>query len=325
MLVAERWSIGIAMALLNCALSSIGFTLQRYSYLLGKRSEAQFRADPEHGHSDDEKRESRYRLFMSVLGMFLYIIAAVPDVISYALVPQVVCTTVACFRLVVVTCLAHFFLREQVHQREIVGMLCCSVGTFLCLRFGPRPSDDDLALTGTLYHPQVTYYVVVGLCILLCLLIAEHSKTFGMPPLPEAVHYTVLPMATGLSFAIEKVFNTEIGFMHPPKTWEDFLSNPFWTACAASIALLGLCDLYLNARGATKMPVQIFLPSAFAFATSLQYFQSVVIFEELKDMNNESLVLSVCGCLASLLGALFIRPKSATIDSGHQLLSVDEK
>jgi len=312
---AERWAIGVSMALTNVVLSSAGFTLQRKSRLLSQQDESK---------SDTESTHHRCRP-MWLIGVLLYVLAAVPDVVAYAMVPQVVCTTMACFRLVLLTVLAHIFLNERVQQRELIGMLSCTVGTFLCLVYGPRPSEEDrLAEAGELYHPQVQTYLSIGLGCLLLLLVLEHSEAMGFRSLPDSVHFFILPITTGLAFGVEKVFNTEIGFVHAPQDlpW-GLLDQPQWLAMAASIGALGLTDFYLNLRGAERMPVQIFVPTAFAFATSLQYFQSVVIFGELSEMDTKSAALSICGALASLAGALSIQPPKMETATGHQLIATD--
>lgn len=313
----ERWSIGVVMALSNCALSSAGFTLQRKSHLLSQQEQAK-----------DEVIgvvPFRYRLMWTV-GVLLYIAAAVPDVVAYAMAPQVVCTTVACFRLVVMTMLAHFFLNEHVQKREVLSMIICTVGTFLCLVFGPRPTEDNrMADAGDLYHPQVYSYLLIVLGLLICLLFLEHSESLGCPSLPDRLHYFILPVTTGLAFGVEKVFNTEIGFIPPPKDlpW-GLLSQPQWPAMAAAIAALGLTDFYLNLRGVQKMPIQVFIPVAFAFATSLQYFQSVFIFGELREMSERDAALATLGAIASLVGALGIQPPHFQASTEYNLVSREQ-
>mmetsp|Transcript_41635 Transcript_41635/g.93500 ORF Transcript_41635/g.93500 Transcript_41635/m.93500 type:complete len:96 (-) Transcript_41635:23-310(-) len=88
-LTLGRQTIGIAMAFLNCIMSSIGFTMQRKAYLMQNNGE----------HDDVEQqqraRSKRASQVVSLAGMVLYILAAVPDVIAYSLVPQVVCVAVA--------------------------------------------------------------------------------------------------------------------------------------------------------------------------------------------------------------------------------------
>jgi hypothetical protein len=168
---------------------------------------------------------------------------------------------------------------------------------------------------------------MVGFSVLLVLIGVECSDTCGFPPLPERVRFVILPVATGLAFGIEKVFNTEIGFVAAPKHFsEDILAYPEWTAMALLIVVLGITDFCLNMRGAQRCPVQIFLPAAFAFGTALQYLQSVFIFGELRSMSTHDIVLSVCGCAASLLGSILIQPTTVdqrtTVDArtGHKLI-----
>jgi len=288
MLVEGRFLVGLGLALTNCVLASVGFIMQRKAQLLS------------------EAGEVKGVCSIRALGVVLYILAALPDLLSYTLVPQVVCTTVACFRLVLVTFLAHTFLQELVSFREALGMLVCSVGTFICLVYGPKPDEiQEDVMAEELYHPQVWAYLAVGLGLLLMLLVLEHSDYVGRC---NVGHCATLPLATGVAFALEKVFNTEIGFLKTPEDMQGLLQAPMWVGMVISIAILGLLDFYLNLRAAARMPVQVFLPMYFALATSLQFFQSVVVFSEFAQMNALHSGLSLAGAFVSLAGAMLINP-----------------
>lgn len=312
------------MALSNCALSALGFTLQRKSHLLNQKHDADLSRS---GESDSGPAAHSCQM-MWVIGVILYISASVPDVVSYAMVPQVVCSTMSCFRLVLVAVLAHFFLNEKVQRREVLGMTSCIIGTFLCLAYGPKPSEEErVAEAGDFYHPEVYSYLMVCLFSLLSLLLLEHSDLLGLPSLPNAAHYLILPVTTGLAFGMEKVFNTEIGFVRLPADLPmGFFKEPQFLTMGAAILALGLTDLYLNLRGAQKMPVQIFIPTAFAFCTSLQFLQSVFVFGELNEMDTKDAVLSMMGACASLVGAVVIQPPriEENPSSKYALIPVDE-
>mmetsp|Transcript_45988 Transcript_45988/g.142509 ORF Transcript_45988/g.142509 Transcript_45988/m.142509 type:complete len:336 (-) Transcript_45988:20-1027(-) len=306
---AGRWALGLCFALLNCSLSSAGFIMQRKAHLLNER---------------EGSPEKTFRPLW-VVGVFLYVAAAAPDVVAYALAPQVVCSTVACFRLVVVAALAHVVLHERVQGREALGMAACTVGTALTLAFGPRPDDlPAVANVGEFYHPEVVSYLAVSLTVLAALLLLEHAEDFGCRSPGQGVHFLALPLATGLAFGLEKVFNTEVGFLQPPPglPW-GFVEEPQWAAMVVAIGLLGLTDFYLNLRGAQRMPVQVFLPTSFAFATLLQYVQSALIFGEFKDMDAHHRAVSVLGACLSLAGALCIQPPRLGL-LGRELLGADE-
>mmetsp|Transcript_117941 Transcript_117941/g.367463 ORF Transcript_117941/g.367463 Transcript_117941/m.367463 type:complete len:338 (-) Transcript_117941:77-1090(-) len=295
MLAAGRWLLGVCLSLLNCALSSTGFVMQRKAAVLSEQ---------------DGSPERNFRLLWAV-GVVLYVLAAVPDVIAYTLVPQVVCSTIACFRLVVVTIMAHAFLHERVQAREALGMLACTLGTLLCVGFGPKPDEPPL-VSGAFYHAELVVYLSVGLAVLIVLLLLEHSDDLGWPVRSERLQKArifSLPLATGLAFGLEKVFNTEIGFIRPPAGLPlGFIKEPQWAGMVVAIGLLGLMDFYLNLRGAQRMPVQVFVPASFALATTLLYFQSVVIFGEFRDMDPLHATFSILGACVSLLGALCIQP-----------------
>lgn len=309
---AARWLVGVCMALLNCALSSVGITMQRKAQLLSEELQ------------DKSGERAKLQRVLWGVGVLLYILAAVPDVLAYTMVPQVVCTTVACFRLVVVTVLAHTCLQERAQLREVLGMTACTLGTFLCLCFGPRPDAVSTSVSaGEFYHPQVVTYLGAGLSVLVFLLLLEHADALQIH-VGQSVHVAALPLATGLAFGLEKVFNTEIGFIRPPEDlpW-GLVESPQWTGMIVAIGLLGLTDFYLNLRGVQRMPMQVFLPISFALSTALQYFQSVFIFGEFREMDGLHAALSMCGALVSLAGALCIQPPRLSL-LGSELLQDEE-
>jgi len=286
-----RWALGLSMSFLSASLSAAGFIMQRKAHL--------------------RKIEDRPFRRLLLCGVAIYIAAAAPDVAAYILLPEVVCSTMACLRLVVLTASAHAFLSERVARREVWGCLVCTTGTALCVLFGPRPRKP-----GEQRPPSPKPYIVTGLCVLAALLLLDRAgdlcwKCKG--PRAQKVHYMALPVATGLAYGLEKIFNTEIGLVSPPQHMPlGLLEEPSWTLLVVATGLLGLTDLYLNMRGAKLMLVQVFVPTSFALSTTLQYFQSVVIFGEFRAMGAGQIILSVFGAVASLIGALCIQPREVT-------------
>lgn len=278
----ERWILGLSLALLNCFLSSAGLTLQRLS-----------------AKKDDEKVCRPLWIF----GVCLYILAAVPDVFSYALIPEVICSAIACFRMVVVSLMACLFLDERFQAQQVAGMIACSIGAFVCSYFGPKRADAAAFKNATL-HAEITTYTIVASIVVVALFIFEHldsiSKTCAVP---KRFRHITLPLLIGVTFALGKVFNTEIGFLALPSKAS---FDPSWVAMSLVIAACGLGDLYLNLRAARLMDVQAFVPVAFAWCTTLQYFQSVVLFDELKGLSSLCITLSLGGACVSLVGALLI-------------------
>jgi uncharacterized membrane protein len=284
-----RFITGLSLALLNCTLSSVGFVMQRWAHIYP---------------------EEQWANRLWIAGIVVYISAALPDVISYTLVPQIVCVAVACFRLVVVTVLAHIFLKDQAGRREWMGMLVVSVGTFLCLQFGPRPNEENIAehvAEGSAEQDILHIYVAACLFILAILLAFEHHDFVGFK-LDVGWRYFTLPMTTGIAFALGKAFNTELGLrIHGHSQEHNLRSLSVWWM-GAMVAFCGLLDFYLNLRGAKVLPVPAFIPIVFAIGTSLQYLQSGFIFDEFSDIPRTSRGLSMLGAAMALLGAVLIRP-----------------
>jgi len=206
-------------------------------------------------------------------------------------------------------------------------MLICCCGTFLCLCFGPDTEhkfSDERA--GMLFHHAAVYSYLLVACIALVVLLvlihlpglapaeadAQKGATVEAEPFStdSRLELFALPFATGLAFSLEKVFNTELGFLPIPFGEQKLKpeEGELWLVFVSVVAMFGLLDFYLNMRGARRMPVQVFVPLAFAFSTSMQYVQSLFVFEEFDALVPVERYLSMAGASLSLLGALFIQP-----------------
>jgi len=279
--------LGLACAFLNTGLSSAGFILQRKAHLIS-----------ENGHTGQQQ--------MRHLGIALYIVAALPDVLAYTMIPQVLCATVACFRLVVVCVLGHIFLEEHLQTKDARSIGVCTAGTMLCVLFGPGGDDKTAASmdSSNIYHPKVVIYSIVALSLLVVFLAIVHADSFGWIVTDSKLYRYSLPVATALAYAVEKVYNTELGFIQRP---QNILLEPMWLFMVIAVALLGLTDFYLNVRAAERMPVHLFVPLSFAFGHSLQCFQAMVIFDEFDDMTVFCSTMTLLGACLSLIGALMIQ------------------
>lgn len=314
---SANWVLGLSLALLSCFLSSLGLTFQRLSVLRELALKEQRLHDGaaagssrEVQHLTPEQTDRRWiRQPLWLLGVVLYISASVPDVMSYVLVPQVVCSAVACFKLVVVTIMASSLLGEKVSRWQVLGMLACTIGTLTCVCFGPVRMQKA-AMVRHWSQPQVAIYLIAGASVLLVLFVFDHLDSISVKCVFSARFRSfTLPLVTGLTFAISKVFNTEIGFVSLPN---NLLEEPKWMCMAIAIALLGLFDLYLNLRATRLMAVHVFVPVAFVWAITLQFFQSVALFSEFNGLSIAQVTLSIAGACLSLVGAigLQIPPKS---------------
>mmetsp|Transcript_56310 Transcript_56310/g.131964 ORF Transcript_56310/g.131964 Transcript_56310/m.131964 type:complete len:389 (+) Transcript_56310:47-1213(+) len=291
--VQFRYFCGVLCAILNSLLSSMGLTMQRAARL--RQQEALFRWP-----------------YLRLCGLAIYILAALPDVVSYALMPEVVCGTFAGFRLVVVFAMAHVFLGERIRRREVYGISVCIVGTILCAVCGPRPEQRAAAeLSGS--GIKVFIYLSSGLLVLLALLVLEHLQRF-QERMRQSLLRFILCSAASLAFGLEKVVNTLLGsftfsfdmLLHPPE-------HAASISMASAVVAFGILDLYLTDRGTGKMTVKVFAPVVFAYGQCLQVFQSIFIFEDFKGTAGENVFFALLGAVLSLLGALAIDPPQCRI------------
>jgi len=294
-MLVHDWVLGLSLAMSNAFLTSAGVTMQRKAALLSSATDA------EHCQCHP----------LWILGVVVYVLGTPGDVISYTLIPELVCSAVACFRLCVVAVFAHVFLNEIVHRREAMGILMCSFGTFAVLAFGPKSAINDELPSTTFHNEKVTLYLTVVVPVLILLVLLEHAAWCGCSP-GQSVQRACLPCATALAFGTEKIFNTELHYIHKP---QHVLEDPLWLVVVGCVALLGILDFYLNLRGVARLPIQFFVPIVFALNTTIQYFQALVIFDEFAELPWHQVVLSGFGAVLSFVGAMLIRPREESTNS----------
>jgi hypothetical protein len=277
--------------------------MQRKSYLLSQDQTPYIKLE---GKCADEGKQTCSSNACFYIGVIIYISAALPDVVAYALIPQVLCSTLQCLRMVLVAVMAHFLLNEHIKPSVAIGILLCTCGSCLCVVFGPARGEDTVSAE-IFYDSKVVIYMLVGFSVLAGLLILEHlDDMLGWTLWSKSRGWT-LPATAGLAYGLEKVFNTELGLVNSPHALFPLEWSP-WIGMIFAVVGLGLLDLYLNLRGAQKLPVQVFAPIGAAFSTSVQYLQSVFIFDEFIGMSRLNMLLSLSGALMACVGMLFIKP-----------------
>jgi len=284
-----RRSLGLALTLLNMLLSTSGFIMQRKAHIMNEELAM-------------ELQRPAFRRPLWVIGITLYILAAVPDVWACTLIPQILYSTIGCLRLVMMSFFGHIILKEKVGPREVIGISLCLVGAVLCVWFGPGSHAGPVD-TSTLFHPRVWAYACVGGGFLTALMILVHMESFGCSLPTNKLYRCALPVATSLAYGIGRAFNAELGFVQMPK---DLLQEPLWLTLSAFVVIMGLLDFYLNMLAAQRMSVQIFVPIAYAFGVSLQCFQGMWVFQETKDMTQTACLVTVLGIVFALIGASVI-------------------
>jgi len=303
------WVSGVCSALVSNALSSSGLVMQRSAHL--KKLEC-----TSNGDLAGASRSSRFY----IAGVAVYIIAAPFDVLSYGLAPQVVCSTIGCFRIVLVTALAWIALNEPVGLRSIAGVGICTWGTFLCLWSSPEElaGEPPTSSVQGLYHKRSGPYLVLGVGLLILLLVCDHTMAYWGHCIQrsQSLQGFVLSFATAWAFAVEKVINNELGFVKMPDEfsmtfiWFGLAATSMWFLLVASLALFGLLNLYLNLRGMKLLPVKVFVPLTVGFGNALRLFQSVWILEEFHSATRSDMALSLFGAFLALLGALLIQTEN---------------
>lgn len=308
-----RRAVGLTLVFVNMCLSSIGFVMQRKAHLLHARSP----------YAPNSISGGPQKLWIA--GVCIYAMAALPDVAAYTKLPQMLCSTVGCFRIVLIAVLSHVFLEEKVKTREIQGIVICTIGALLCIRFGPG-SDEVPDYPGELHSRKVMRYVCTGTAFLLALLYVVHRSSFAAS---NKLWSCALPLTTSLAYGLEKVFNSELTYV-PMPAFSKLLVDTEFVRLLSAIAFFGLLDFYLNMRAAKVMPLHQYIPLTFAFGTLIQNFQGLVVLDEIRDMQISHSVLTCLGAALALTGALTVQPihfesHDAADARKHSKSSQDEK
>merc|ERR1712061_455976 len=115
-----------------------------------------------------------------------------------------------------------------------------------------------------------------------------------------------LVFTTSFAYALEKVYNTELGFISMQNThW-------LWAETVAGVAFLGLTDFYMNFRAAWSLPAHLFVPMKFALSIVLQLFQGAIVLDEFKTLTPMATALTFCGAFVALAASLSITQAGVT-------------
>jgi len=259
-------------------LSSLGFVLQRKAHLLASAGNVE-----------------AYR-YTGAVGLILYLLATIPDCLAFALLPQIVCSVVESFRLVIMLIMAHMLLNEHSTCRDVPGVVACMVGTILCIVYGPFKDTKKEEL----FANKVVIYLVLGSILLTALIIVEHVDIRCLPRQQEYQRYT-LTFTTALSFGMQKVMNTELGFA---KVGDEHRLT--WLACVASILLLALINFYFVLRTAKHLKVRTSAVLGWAFGSCLQLFQSIAVLDEFSGIGSFRTFATLGGACISFAGAFYL-------------------
>lgn len=328
--------LGVAMALLSITLSSVGFVLQRRAHMDKLESGRGLTSEPVAAVAAQGSLVARLRRTvvtlarknlamprhqrLQILGIVVYILAALPDALAWTLLPQVVCSTVESFRLVIMLVLARVFLRESLLLRDLPWVTGCMLGTVLCIWYGPYRGEDGEE-QHTVVSTKVSAYLVIGLCLVLLLVLLEHSRAETCPKAHRVRHLT-LPFNISLTFALEKVLNTELGvsIAHKPTSgvvvsaWQ---MKIWWASITVAIDALALLNFYLTVRCARLLPVRVSAPLGFAFGTCLQLFQSIAILDEFRTMDLFRKAMVLLGTCLSFLSAFCLEMSRIAREEVH--------
>jgi len=291
-----RAAIGVGLALLSITLSSLGFVLQRKAHLLAAAGGVQ-----------------NYR-YIGIVGLILYLLATIPDCLAFALLPQIVCSVVESFRLVIMLIMAHALLNESSNLKDIIGVVACISGTILCIVYGPFKDRTEEVL----FTNKVVVYLILGAILLVALVTVEHVDVLSLPRRQDYRRYT-LTFTAALSFGLQKVLNTELGFTnaahrHRPITW---------SAVAASIGLMALVNFYFVLRTAKYLQVRTSAVLGWAFGSGLQLFQSIAVLDEFSGMATGRTFAALSGACISFAGAFYLELQRVSLDQRTSQLVLD--
>lgn len=274
----------------------------------------------------DGSHTARSPLF--VIGLIVYISAAVPDTLAWSMLPQVVCATTETTRLPLVAILANRILDEPFTMKACIGLVTCLLGTTMCIWLGPRQdTSEETVLSKDLTSPTIKSYLALGSVLILALFLIEHANTKNLAPAQGILRFT-LPLLFSLTFGIQKVINTELGFVSSAD------HRVKWILMVVAMAVLALLNLYTVLRAAKKLPAKVMVFMSFAFNMVIQIFQSVVLFNEFDGMDLGRSMLVLIGLLMAFGGAVYVemgqvadgvlKRMSELGEDGHEIQSADQ-
>ncbi|GAV70296.1 Mg_trans_NIPA domain-containing protein [Cephalotus follicularis] len=236
------------------------------------------------------------------LGMITMIVGEVANFVAYAFAPAVLVTPLGALSIIISAILAHFILKEKLHQLGILGCVMCIAGSVIIVIHAPQESPINSVQEIWSLATQPAFLLYVGSVIALVFMLVFHFA-------PRCGHTNVLVFvgicslmgslsvmsvkALGISLKLTFEGNNQLVF---PETW-------FFMLVVLTCVITQMN--YLN-KALDTFNTAVVSPIYYVMFTSLTILASVIMFKDWDGQSGGSIISEICGFVVVLSGTILL-------------------
>ncbi|XAR60321.1 hypothetical protein NMG60_11033641 [Bertholletia excelsa] len=236
------------------------------------------------------------------LGMITMIIGEVANFVAYAFAPAVLVTPLGALSIIVSAVLAHFILKERLHQLGVLGCVMCIAGSVIIVIHAPQ--EHPIASVQEIWTmaTQPAFLLYVGSVIVLVFILVFYFA-------PLCAHTNVLvftgicSLMGSLSVMSVKALGTSLKLTFEGKNQLIYPETWFFTLVVATCVVTQMN--YLN-KALDNFNTAIVSPIYYVMFTSLTILASVIMFKDWDGQSVGSIVSEISGFVVVLSGTILL-------------------
>ncbi|RWR79870.1 putative magnesium transporter NIPA4 isoform X1 [Cinnamomum micranthum f. kanehirae] len=236
------------------------------------------------------------------LGMITMIVGEVANFVAYAFAPAVLVTPLGALSIIVSAVLAHFILKERLHELGILGCVMCIAGSIVIVIHAPQESAITSVQEIWTMATQPAFLLYMGSVMVVVFVLVFHYA-------PRCGHSNVLiftgicSLMGSLSVMSVKALGTSLKLTFEgnnqliyPETW-------FFMLVVLTCVITQMN--YLN-KALDTFNTAIVSPIYYVMFTSLTILASIIMFKDWDGQSMGSIASEICGFIVVLSGTILL-------------------
>ncbi|PON75789.1 Magnesium transporter NIPA [Parasponia andersonii] len=236
------------------------------------------------------------------LGLITMIVGEIANFTAYAFAPAVLVTPLGALSIIVSAVLAHFILKERLHNLGVLGCVMCIAGSIIIVIHAPQEHPIISVMEVWIMATQPAFLLYVGSVIVLVFILVFHFA-------PRCGHSNVLvftgicSLMGSLSVMSVKALGTALKLTFEGKNQLIYPETWFFMLVVASCVIIQMN--YLN-KALDTFNTAVVSPIYYVMFTTLTILASVIMFKDWDGQSGGSIISEICGFIVVLSGSILL-------------------
>ncbi|XP_059665367.1 probable magnesium transporter NIPA3 isoform X3 [Cornus florida] len=232
----------------------------------------------------------------------IVIVGEIANFVAYAFAPAVLVTPLGALSIIVSAVLAHFILKEKLHQLGVLGCVMCIAGSVIIVIHAPQeqPLSSAQEIWNMATKPAFLLYVG-SVIVLVFILVFYFAPQCGQSNV--LVFTGICSLMGSLSVMSVKALGTSLKLTFEGKNQLIYPETWFFMFVVATCVITQMN--YLN-RALDTFNTAIVSPIYYVMFTTLTILASVIMFKDWDGQSGGSIVSEICGFIIVLSGTILL-------------------